>query len=220
MTSPAAAIASLTLGLSLAAVLGLVTAGCQSCSDARDATEASPRSGTSGPTMPVGMLAPLPDAAPPPAPGAAERLSMARGKTAGEWAELQVARANDGPDRRAFERWQPDSRFLSLDAMRLLHDAFARALPGFDLFLPRHLDGAALGRLRAELAVLKTALAAMPDARSAKARWGEASSLVAALPDDVAWLDARAALLGTIDALTELAVDLEAKGEGLWVLGS
>ena len=145
---------------------------------------------------------------------------MARGKTSGEWAELQIARANDGPDRSAFERWQPDSRFLSLDAMSLLHEPFARALPGFDLFLPRHFDGAALGRLRAELALSKTALVAMPSARAAKARWGEASSLVAALPDDVAWLDARAALLGTIDALSELALDLETKGLGLWVLGS
>src|SRR5690606_7141672 len=121
ITSQLREVSSLALGFSLAVALGLGTAGCQSCSNStREITlDASPES---GPTMPVGMLTPLSDALPSPALGAAERLSMARGKKGGEWSELQIARANDGSDRTAFELWRSDSRFLSLDAMSLLHD--------------------------------------------------------------------------------------------------
>jgi hypothetical protein len=153
---------------------------------------------------------------------APERLAMARGKTGGAWAELQIAGANDSSDpntRNPFDHWQSDSRFLSLDAMTLLHDPFARASPGFDLFLPRLLDVAALGRLRTELASMKSAVAAIATAQAAKARWGEASSLIQSLKDDVAWLDARASLLTTIDELGAMAADLEKRGQSLWVLG-
>ncbi len=204
----------LVLVLALAGLL--CVAGCRGCSDgtAETAPEAS------GPTMPTGMLAPLPGTTPSDAPASpAERLALGRGKKSGEWAELQSARPDDGPDRRSFERWQPDSRFLSLEAMGLLHESFARALPGFDLFLPRLFDPAALGRLRAELSATKAQLATITDVRTAKARWGEASSLVAELADDTAWLDARNAFVGTIDELTALSADLEAKGRGLWGLG-
>lgn len=170
--------------------------------------------------MPTGMLAPLPDAPPSSPPGsAADRLAIARGKKGGEWAELQVARAGDAPDRSAFEHWQAESRFLSLDAMTLLHDPFARALPGFDLFLPRLLDGPALGRLRAELEALKGQLAAMPNVAAAKARWGEVSTLVGGLVDDTSWVAARAALVATIDELSRFAGELQASSKSLWVLG-
>jgi hypothetical protein len=166
------------------------------------------------------MLSPLPEAAPALSEGSpADRLSIARGKKQGEWAELQVARANDAPDRTAFDRGQADSRFLSFDAMPLLHEAFARALPGFDLFLPRLFDAAALGRLRTELTAQKAQLAATPNVSAAKARWGEVSTLVAGLNDEVAWLGARAALMATIEELLVLAADLTRNGQGLWILG-
>jgi hypothetical protein len=195
--------------------LGLALAGCRACGD----EGAEPRE-ASAPTMPTGMLAPLPHPPATPNPGSApERLAVARGKKGGEWAELQIARLNDAPDRASFDHWQGDSRFLSLDAMTLLHDPFARALPGFDLFLPRLFDRASLGRLRAELATLKMELGAMSNVGTAKARWGEVSTLVAALPDDTAWVSARAALIATIDELSGLATELEARGDRLWVLG-
>lgn len=200
----------------LSLLLALGVAGCRGCSGA--AQDVAPEA--SGPTMPVGMLTPLPDAAPPAPPGSpADRLSMARGKKGGEWAELQIARPGESPERTSFERGQPDSRFLSLDAMTLLHHPFARALPGFDLFLPRRFDGAALGRLRVELAAMKAQVEAIPNVAAAKERWGEASALLAALPDDTAWLDARGALVRTIDDLSALADDVERQGGSLWVLG-
>jgi hypothetical protein len=167
--------------------------------------------------MPRGLLVPLPDAGASPGPGAtpAERLRIARGLARGDgWVELQVARAND-----RFEPSDPNARFLSIDAMTLLHDAFARASPGFDLFLPRRLDAAALSRLESELGAMKAQLLAAPNVVAAKARWGESSALIAALPDDVAWTVARAELVTTIEGLSQLAADLAKSGNGLWVVG-
>jgi hypothetical protein len=103
--------------------------------------------------------------------------------------------------------------------MAVLHEPFARALPGFDLFLPRLLEGEALGTLRIELLSLQGELLAMPSARAAKARWGEVSQTIQGLPEDPAWLAARITLLATIDELVALAKALESQGRGLWVLG-
>ncbi|MDF2693579.1 MAG: hypothetical protein K0S65_1962, partial [Labilithrix sp.] len=147
-------------------------------------------------------------------------FAFVRGLKGGEgWVELQVAQANDGPGRTRFSRWDPDARFVSIEAMTLLHDAFGRASPGFDLFLPRLLDAPALGRLERELGTLKAQLLVLPNAAAAKARFGELSPRVAALPDDVAWLSARSDLVGTVEGLAALAADLGSKGQGLWVLG-
>jgi len=77
---------------------------------------------------------------------------VARGIKGGAWVELQVARPGDGADRREFSHWNDDSWFVSLEAMTLLHEAFARALPGFDLFLPRLFPPDALVKLGEELA--------------------------------------------------------------------
>src|SRR5262249_32951915 len=153
-----------------------------------------------GPTMPIGLLAPSPlekgqsDAGPRPAARSAspaERLTMLRGavKDSG-WIELQLGHANDGPGRSSFERGQATSSFVSVDVMTLLHEPFARALPGFDLFVPRLFDGEALGRLVTELTTLREQLGTMSSVSAARSRWGEVSTLVAELPDDAAWLDA------------------------------
>jgi hypothetical protein len=69
----------------------------------------------------------------------------------GAYAELQLARPGDREDRKDFEHWRDDSLYVSLAAMTALHDAFARALPSFDLFLPRLFAGDTLGRLADEL---------------------------------------------------------------------
>ena len=170
--------------------------------------------------MPKGMLAPAPDAPPSTAPSnVRERLAIARHRTGGEWTELQIARPTDAPDRVAFDHWRPDSRFLSLDAMTLLHDAFARALPGFDLFLPRLFDGAALRRLQTELTALRTQLGTIASVSAAKSRWGAASALVLAMSGDAEWLDARTALGATIDELLTFVGEVEKAGQRLWVLG-
>lgn len=89
------------------------------------------------------------------APSAAN-LRVARNVKGGAWTELQTARAGDRPDRIDFQHWRDDSRFVSLDAMTLMHEAFARALPGFDLFLPRLFSPDALVKLAGELDAFAT----------------------------------------------------------------
>lgn len=118
---------------------------CRSCGE--DKERGGPT--VSGPTMPPGMLVPS-DAPAAPAP-ATSSLRVARNMKAGPWTELQVARPGDRADRTDFQHWREDSAFVSLEAMTLLHEAFARALPGFDLFLPRLYAPPALAMLAAEL---------------------------------------------------------------------
>lgn len=77
---------------------------------------------------------------------------VVRGRTSGAWVELQYARPGDAVDRRDFTRFRDDSWFVSLETMTMLHEPFARALPGFDLFLPRLFAPDALARLADELA--------------------------------------------------------------------
>lgn len=187
------------------------TLGLAGCRCGEPAREEAP----SPPAMPSGMLAPLP--AIPPRVDAVEALSMTRGKTAGEWIELQLAATNDVPDRRTFERWLPESRFLSLDAMTLLHDPFARALPGFDLFLPRLLDPPALARLDAELVAFGASVATL-SLVDAKRRF--ASPVIHSLENEASWQAVRSALLNTVEELTGLARGLAPTGRGLWIVAS
>jgi hypothetical protein len=93
----------------------------------------------------------VPTAAPAAAASSASGLRLARHVKGGAWTELQTARPGDRADRMDFEHWRDDSTFVSLEAMTLLHEAFARALPGFDLFLPRLYAAEALVKLAAEL---------------------------------------------------------------------
>lgn len=119
--------------------------GCRSCGDEKERGG----SAVSGPTMPPGML--VPSDAPAALPAATSNLRAARNVKSGPWTELQVARPGDRAERLDFQHWRDDSVFVSLEAMTLLHEAFARALPGFDLFLPRLYAPSALTTLAAEL---------------------------------------------------------------------
>lgn len=135
-------------GWSAALLVAVLTlAGCRSCSDGhgRDGDAG----GISGPTMPTGMLVPsdAPSAATPGAPS----LRLARDVKSGPYVELQTSRPGDRADRLDFQHWRDDSQFVPLEAMTLLHEPFARALPGFDLFLPRLYSPEELVRLAAEL---------------------------------------------------------------------
>jgi hypothetical protein len=96
--------------------------------------------------MPVESGAADPSAAP-----AAGNLRIARHVRGGAWTEIQVAAPGDTPARKDFQHWRDDSVFLSLEAITLLHEPFARALPGFDLFLPRLFGPEALAKLATEL---------------------------------------------------------------------
>jgi hypothetical protein len=116
-----------------------------------------------------------------------------------EWVELRIVRG--GAPRTRSSDGGPDSRYLSLDALALLHDALGRASPGFDLFQPRVLDAAGIGRLRFELVLLRTDVAETPDRKAALRRWGEISTLLRELRDDPSWLETRTAWVGLIDAL-------------------
>ncbi len=135
------------MGLVTVGALELANAGCRSCAEERaslvDAVPAQP-------TMPIGMLMPV-DASAVTGEAGAGALRVAHGMKSGAWTELQRAHAGDAPGRTNFEHWRDDSSFVSLEAMTLMHEAFARALPGFDLFLPRLFVRAALVRLAAEL---------------------------------------------------------------------
>jgi hypothetical protein len=136
--------ASIVSLLAAAVALG----GCRSCGgDKERAGEGG--AALSGPTMPPGML--VPTDAPSAAASSAPNLRLARHVKGGAWTELQVAPRGDRPGRMDFQHWRDDSTFVSLDAMTLLHEPFARALPGFDLFLPRLFGKEALLKLAAEL---------------------------------------------------------------------
>lgn len=175
-----------------------------------------------GPPMPSGLLVPQPSSAPPPSIASDELFVLARGKTGGAWAELQLAPPGpDGGGARpaARVRWQSDSRFLSLEAMAFLHDPFATALPGFDLFVPHFFDPAALLRLAAELADREAQVRATTSIREAKERWASASSFLGTLESDEAWARVREPLLATLRDLAALARDVADRGQGLWVLG-
>ena len=127
--------------------LSLANAGCRSCADER---AAAVDAGPAPPMMPIGMLMPV-DGAAVSGDAGASAMRVAHGMKSGAWTELQPARPGDTPERTDFQHWQGDSSFVSLEVMTLMHEAFARALPGFDLFLPRLFAPDALGRLAAEL---------------------------------------------------------------------
>lgn len=144
---------------SLLAVLAAL-AGCRSCDEdrGRAAERAEGGAAVSGPTMPTGMLSPA-DApsvadAPSAAASSASGPRVARHVKGGAWAELQLARPGDRAERRDFQRFRDDSVFVSIETMTQLHEPFARALPGFDLFLPRLFADEALTKLAAELETL------------------------------------------------------------------
>lgn len=124
--------------------------GCRSCDDEKAAPS---QRGAAGPTMPTGMLVPQSTGD---GGGAArgEAMRIARGVKSGAWVELQAAAPGDEAGRRTFDRFRDDSRFVSLEAMTKLHEAFALALPGFDLFLPRLFGPDALTKLATELDAL------------------------------------------------------------------
>ncbi|MBX3188040.1 MAG: hypothetical protein KF819_13545 [Labilithrix sp.] len=190
---------------------GLVLAGCRSCDERTVArTDASAQ-----PSMPTGLLLPPPSA--PSGDGGAD-LRIARDAKGGPYAELQVAAEGDRPDKKGLERWKSDSRFVPLDAMTILHEAFARALPGFDLFLPRLFSPEALARLSSELVAFETEWSSVSDVSLAKKRWSS-SSQVRDLRDDGEWLATRAMLAQTAREIADLARDLSAKGKSLWVIG-
>jgi hypothetical protein len=137
--------------------MALVTAaaigGCRSCAEERGA---APDAAPAQPTMPTGMLMPVEGGGATPAVDAGagagpNALRIARGVKSGAWTELQLAKPGDAPGRTDFQHWRADSSFVSLEAMTLLHEPFARALPGFDLFLPRLFGPEALVKLGAEL---------------------------------------------------------------------
>ena len=135
------------IGLVTVGALALANAGCRSCAEERGSPVDA---GPAPPTMPIGMLLPV-DASAAPSDAGAGALRVARGMKSGAWTELQRAQPGDAPERKDFQHWREDSSFVSLAAMTLMHEAFARALPGFDLFLPRLFSPAALVTLAAEL---------------------------------------------------------------------
>jgi hypothetical protein len=137
---------SIGAAIALAGGIAVASAGCRSRAEDRPA---APDAAPAGPTMPAGMLMPVDAAAA--SDVAPSALRVARGMKSGAWTELQVAKPGDAPGRSDFQHWRDDSSFVSLEAMTQLHEAFARALPGFDLFLPRLFGPDALVSLGKEL---------------------------------------------------------------------
>lgn len=137
-----------------AGLLVVACSGCRSCAEEKGA-DAVPDARVAQPTMPTGMLMPAGASAGAGASasaGAGASAGVVRGRKGGAWVELEIARAGDDAERREFTRWNDDSWFVSLETMTRLHEPFAKALPGFDLFLPRLFAGDALVKLGDELA--------------------------------------------------------------------
>lgn len=148
---------------------------------------------------------------------ASARLRLGRGVASGTWVELQSTTAADSPTRSDFDRFRGDARFLTLDAMALLHDAFARASPGFDLFVPRLLDRDACARVAVELRVLVTEWSRSGPG-AGRARWGSRSELVRAL-DDSSWSAVRDTFVATLEELVRLFDEAARDRRAIWVLG-
>jgi len=104
--------------------------------------------------MPKGMLVPAPSGST--APVERGDYALHHAPIAGG-VELRPASPTD-TERNQVDAGASDAVWLSLDAMKVFHDAFARAYqPGtFDLFVPRIVDGKALA---AELRALLERLA-------------------------------------------------------------
>lgn len=208
--------------------LAVISAGC-SKSDAP--ADAGLSVASSQRPMPTGMLMPGPTGmiapgaanasanAEPSRPPSPARLRVTLHEKAGAFTELQVAPNGDPPTRLVFDHWREDSHFVSLDAMTLLTPAFAAALPGFDLFMPRLFDPKALGRLDTELGIFAQTWSAVPTAAAAKAKWALYSDHVRSLQTDAQWLASRDALTKTIDELVGIARSIGGSGHSLWVLG-
>lgn len=171
--------------------MAVATASCRDCdTPSVGPAEAGPVATTSGPRMPVGMLSPAGSSAGADT-DAGERpsLGLAKGQKSGSWVELQIAGASDDASKKTFEHWKDDSRFLSVDALTQLHGVFARAMPGFDLFLPRLFAGEALAKLVKELEAFAD------DAKNG------------------------ATMRSTARDAATFAKEVSGKGRGLWVLG-
>ncbi len=200
--------------LALALALAGAT-GCRACE-----SEAAPDAGAQ-PTMPTGMLVPATSEPAPVAPrfDFAARMRVAPKRDAEAVVELAPAPAGDSEEKKAFERNAPGARFLSPDAMGLLHECFARAKPGFDPFRPHFLDAKALVKLEKELSAFAATVSAISTAASARARF-EGSDAVRSIVTDDEWRRGRDALVASIDELRRMSVDLAGQGRGLWVLAS
>lgn len=206
----------------LAGLAGLAALGLSSCRPRQDPTPASETADASmQKPLPLGMLgtSALPSLSDAGAPaGIARRLRTSRERgTAAGIVELYPAAPGDTPTRTTFEHLKGGSLYLPLDAMTLLHESFARAMPGFDTFVPQLLDAVALGRLRAELVRFGKLWMEAPSAASARERW-PLSPLVRELSGDAEWQEARTALAATLDEIAHLSIAQESAGAGLWVL--
>jgi len=167
----------------------------------------------------LGASANATDEAGPRAPRApAEtRLRVSHEAVTGSFIELQPAAPGDTPGKTTFEHLKPTSIFVPLDAMTLLHPAFARAQPGFDLFVPALFDTAALGRLRTQLADFSKGWSSIATAQDAHKRY-PLSAAIRGIKNDDEWLRARDALVSSIGEITTFVDEHEKKNENVWVL--
>lgn len=169
--------------------------------------------------LPSGMLAPPSSPSPPSTQNAkvGKSLKSTREATTGEWIELQPAPEGESPKKTKFDFFKKDSLFVPLDAMTLMHDAFARAQPGFAMFTPQLFVAMSLGRLKTELRELKRVWSQVPTAAAARARYPYSARVNAALTDEL-WKDFQGELVFTIDEVIKLADAQIAQGAALWVL--
>jgi hypothetical protein len=173
------------LALALFVVLALVPS-CR-CSDEGPAAHKA-----AIPLLPSGMLAPPVSSSAARIGPSAFALAHTDARPPGEWIRLEATR-------------DTANVYLPVPVMPLLHEAFARALPGFGPFGSHRFEGAALGRLHDEVEALGRGAGALSLAE-ARRRW-PASDGLARIGGDSDWVPCREAFAQT---LAELTVFLDA----------
>jgi hypothetical protein len=107
------------------------------------------------------------------------------------------------------------SVFLPVPMMPLVHEAFARALPGFGPFGSHRFEGESLRQLRDELDAIAQSVRGLPVAE-ARRRWPSADVL-AGIGPEAAWEPCRAAFVRTLDELSAFLDAVRRRGSAVTV---
>lgn len=184
--------------LTVVVALGALFAGCRACDDG------APPGGNVQPPMPTGMLSAPREATAPLSEDVLARLRASRTAQPG-WVEL-------APGGTVMD----ESRWVSLTALSLMENAFARAQPGFGPFGARDVQPESMARLASELRAQRAEWLMVHSIAEAKAKW----PAVGALHDvqsDAQWRSMRDAFVLTLEDVAAHVDRLTARSAGMRV---